>query len=331
MGLCDPHVFKDRQRAFRFAGFYVGEDNEAQNYDSELKLIRSPINGSRGPRHEMSPEDWSTHRDVLANYPVPFEDIPGIDTPKADWNDDEIFERILDLLNRRMAKGDVPLNLTATSMIVHAYLYNGDQKYKNWVVDYIDAWYKRTKENNGIMPDNVGLSGEIGECMDGKWWGGYYGWRWPHGAMNLLESTIIAGLNAMLLTGDEGFLDLARSQQDLLWSLGREENGDWVVPFKHLDSGWSGYGTMSPNFPLQLWNASQSDADLDRILRLGNPGRLDKDLSGRDSNGAWFRYVNGDLSDFPEKALESDYQEICRRLDMIDNDDTDPTTWDVHH
>jgi hypothetical protein len=181
------------------------------------------------------------------------------------------------------------------------------------------------------MPDNVGLSGEIGECMDGKWWGGYYGWRWPHGAMNLLESTIIAGLNAMLLTGDEGFLDLARSQQDLLWSLGREENGDWVVPFKHLDSGWSGYGTMSPNFPLQLWNASQSDADLDRILRLGNPGRLDKDLSGRDSNGAWFRYVNGDLSDFPEKALESDYQEICRRLDMIDNDDTDPTTWDVHH
>ena len=331
LGLCDPHVFKDRQRAFRFAGFYVGEDNEAQNYDSELKLIRSPINGSRGPRHEMSPEDWSTHRDVLANYPVPFEDIPGIDTPKADWNDDEIFERILDLLNRRMAKGDVPLNLTATSMIVHAYLYNGDQKYKNWVVDYIDAWYKRTKENNGIMPDNVGLSGEIGECMDGKWWGGYYGWRWPHGAMNLLESTIIAGLNAMLLTGDEGFLDLARSQQDLLWSLGREENGDWVVPFKHLDSGWSGYGTMSPNFPLQLWNASQSDADLDRILRLGNPGRLDKDLSGRDSNGAWFRYVNGDLSEFPEKALESDYQEICRRLDMIDNDDTDPTTWDVHH
>ena len=331
LGLCDPNVFKDRQRALRFAGFYIGEDKEAQNYDSKLKLIRSPINGSRGPRHEMSPEDWSTHRDVLANYPVPFEDIPGIDTPTADWNNDKIFERILDLLNRRMAKGDIPLNLTATSMIVHAYLYNGEQKYKNWVIDYINAWHKRTRENNGIMPDNVGLSGEIGEYMDGKWWGGYYGWRWPHGAMNLLESTIIAGLNAMLLTGDEDFLDLARSQQDLLWSMGREENGNWVVPFKHLDSGWSGYGAMSSNFPLQLWNASQSEADLDRILRLGDPDKLDGDLNGRDSNGAWFRYVNGDFSEFPERALESDYQEICRRLDMIDNDNTDPTTWDVHH
>ena len=55
----------------------------------------------------MSREDWSTHRDVLSNYPAPYEDIPGVETEKANWNDDETFTVILKLLNQRMAKGDV--------------------------------------------------------------------------------------------------------------------------------------------------------------------------------------------------------------------------------
>ena len=98
-----------------------------------------------------------------------------------------------------MAKGDVPLNLTATSLILHAYAYNNAPKYKQWILEYLEAWQQRTDQNGGIMPDNVGLTGKIGENMDGKWWGGYYGWRWPHGATNLLEATLIAGCNAIML------------------------------------------------------------------------------------------------------------------------------------
>ena len=41
----------------------------------------------------------------------------------------------------------------------------------------------------------------VGETMDGKWWGGYYGWSWPHGFMNIIESLSIAAMNAELLTG----------------------------------------------------------------------------------------------------------------------------------
>ena len=331
LGLCDPHIFKDRQRAIRFAGFYIGEDAEAQNYDSELKLIRSPLNGSRGPRLEMSREDWSTHRDVLAHYPAPYEDIPGVETERADWNDNDTFTTVLDLLNQRMAKGDVPLNLTATSLILHAYAYNNAPKYKQWILEYLEAWQQRTDQNSGIMPDNVGLTGKIGENMDGKWWGGYYGWRWPHGATNLLEATLIAGCNAIMLTGDDRYLDLARSQQDLLWSLGRTENGNWLLPFKHLDSGWSSYGTMNPNLPIQLWNTSESEADLERIKRQANPEGWDSSLNGRDDNGAWFRYVTGDFPDFPDRLLAANVDYVCQRLEMIDNDDTDPTSWDVHH
>jgi len=331
LGLCNPFVFKDRQRARRFAGFYTGEDAEAQNYDVKRKLIRSPLNGSRGPRLEMSREDWSTHRDVLANYPAPYEDIPGVITEKADWNNDEIFTVILELLNQRMAKGDVPLNLTATSLVLHAFAYENEGKYRQWILDYLAAWQKRTQQNNGIMPDNVGLNGRIGENMDGKWWGGYYGWRWPHGATNLLESTLIAGSNALMLTGDSDYLNLARSQQDLLWSLGQKQNGDWVVPFKHLDNGWDSYRPMPSNFPIQLWNVSESEADLERVNRLTNPEKWSEQLSGRDDNGGWFRFVHGDFPEFPERVLAANINFMSQRLEMIENDNTDPNSWDVHH
>jgi hypothetical protein len=33
----------------------------------------------------------------------------------ADWEDDAVFEKILAVLNQRMAKGDVPINLLSTT------------------------------------------------------------------------------------------------------------------------------------------------------------------------------------------------------------------------
>ena len=92
---------------------YMGEDPEAPNWDADLKMIRSPINGSKGPCLEMTAEDWVTHRAVLANYLSPYEDVPGYEITdpftKLDWNNDEIFGEILKLMNERMVPGDVPL------------------------------------------------------------------------------------------------------------------------------------------------------------------------------------------------------------------------------
>ena len=331
LGLCDPFIFKDRQRARRFASFYLDEDPEAKNYDPDRKLIRSPLNGSRGPRLEMSREDWSTHRDVLSNYPAPYEDIPGVETEKANWNDDETFTVILELLNQRMAKGDVPLNLTATSLILHAFAYDNDIKYEKWILDYLGAWQKRTEENHGIIPDNIGLNGEIGENMNGKWWGGYYGWYWPHGATNLLESTLISGCNALMLTGNIDHLNLARSQQDLLWSLGKNQDGNRIVPFKHTDNGWDSYRLMPSNFPIQLWNVSESEVDLERVNRLTDSEKWLKQIDGRDDNGGWFRFVRGEFPEFPERVLAANIDYMNQRLEMIENDNTAPETWDVHH
>ena len=89
--------------------------------------------------------------------------------------------------------GDVPLNLSATSLVTNAYLYTGEDKYRQWVLDYLQAWEARCAANDGIMPDNIGPNGIIGELMGGKWWGGYYGWRWPHGAHNIVEPALVGG------------------------------------------------------------------------------------------------------------------------------------------
>ena len=112
---------------------------------------------------------------------------------------------------------------------------------ESWVVDYLEAWQERSNRNGGIIPDNVGLTDQIGEYNDGKWWGGYYGWRWPHGFMTIIEPLTNACMNAAMLSGDLNGLQLAREQLDRNWELRKEQDGKWLVPYKHFDSGWTDY------------------------------------------------------------------------------------------
>ncbi len=338
LGLADPTVLKDRQRTVRFARFYTGDDPDAPNYDAGKRLMRSPINGSRGPRFEMSAEDWSTHRGVLDNYPPPFEDIPGVPGPLCPWTDDSVYAQILQRMNERMSRGDIPLNLTATSMITHAYLYTRDDGYRSRVREYLDAWRARTERNGGIIPDNVGLSGEIGEYMHGKWWGGYYGWRWPHGLHTIIEPLLIAGSNAALLDGDVRHLDLGRSQIDLLWGLGREENGRWVVPHKHRDAGWTDYRPMNPLYPVYCWTISLEEEDLQRAERMRGHGgedwgrattRVGKGLIG--NSGPWFEFIRGRNPKYPEQILRANLQLVYEQLERMRSDQGDPADWDIHH
>jgi hypothetical protein len=336
-GLADPHVAIDRARARRFANLYTGDTPDAPNWDTEHRMMRSPINGSRGPRFENSWDDWSTHRSVLANYPAPFEDIPGVTTPIADWNDDAVYAEILKLLNARQMRGDVPLNLTSTSLITHAYLYTGEERYRQWVLDYLEAWAERIAANGGLCPDNIGPNGTIGELMDGKWWGGYYGWRWPHGLMTIVQPLTVAAMNAVLLTGDMRYLDIPRGQVDRIIELGRLENGRLLVPNRYTDQGWTAYRPLSPEYPLQIWAMSQAPADLARLERFPErstdwkvvqPGRGKGDTI---HIAPWHMYLSGELPDYPQQILNAQWSEVVRRMELIHTDDADPETIDVHH
>ncbi|WNR43465.1 hypothetical protein [Paenibacillus roseipurpureus] len=345
LGLAGPATMKDRQRAVRFAKMYTGEDPEAPNYDPEKKLIRSPLTGSKGPRFVVNEEDWSTHRGILDNYLAPYEDIPGVDfaSGKCPWSNDQVYRHILNYMNQRMNRGDIPLNLNATGLVTHAYLHTGDEAYVSWVSDYLEAWQERTKRNGGVIPDNVGLNGEIGEYNDGKWWGGYYGWRWPHGFKTIIEAVTNAGMNAALLTGDLSRLDLARSQLDAQWQLRREENGVWVVPYKRFDNGWNDWKPASPKFPVYLWVMSMEEQDLERVERIPKdhdwneiviPVVSGKDhATGRETKHyigntqPWFQYIRGLNPGYPEAILTANMKLLGQQLDKMRSSEGDPYEW----
>ncbi|MFH1264493.1 MAG: hypothetical protein ABIK89_02110 [Planctomycetota bacterium] len=334
-GLADPTVAKDRQRALRFAGLYLGEDPKAANYDPKRKLIRSPITGSRGPRFVNSAEDWVTHRPILADYPLPYNDIPNVTTSDA-WIDDARFPFILEAMNRRMMQSDVPLNLTATSLVANAYMYTGDPKYKKWIEEYVEAWIERTRRNNGILPDNVGPGGEIGEHMDGKWWGGYYGWRWPHGLFNQVESTLIGASNAYLVSGDAKYLELPRSVLELVRKEGKVEDGRLLVPHRHGDQGWYDFRPIRPAHLVYLWHVSQDKRDyrlMEEMTRVSSGDTLSysKGKGDWEHAGSWLGFVEGRNPDYPVEILKATYAETLRRLEAIRNDQSRPEDRGVHH
>jgi hypothetical protein len=336
-GLADPADALHRARARRFAQMYTGDDPQAANWDAARRMMRSPINGSRGPRLVNEWDDWSTHRAILANYPAPFEDIPGVETRIANWNDDAVYGEILKLLNARQMQGDVPLNLTSTSLAAHAYMWTGDERFRSWALDYLEAWAERIAANGGLCPDNIGPSGQIGELMGGKWWGGYYGWRWPHGVMSILQPLTIAAMNAVLLTGDQGYLDIPRGQLDRMMGLGRVADGQLLVPHRHTDTGWVDEKPLSPEYPLQIWAMSHDPRDAARLelfperataWRTVRPGRG----KGDDQHIApWHCYLSGELPDYPQQILAAQWAEMARRLELMRHDDGDPEQWDVHH
>lgn len=352
-GLADPTHYVDRQRALKFAAMYTGDDPAAPNWDPVHKIIRSPINGGKGPCFEMTALDWLTHRENLSHYLSPYEDIPGLDATdpfvKADWTDDEVFGRILKLMNERMVPGDVPLNLNATSLITNAYLYTGEERYRQWVLDYVQAWVERTRANGGLIPDNVGPTGKIGERMGGNWWGGYYGWRWPHGGTVMLEALCNAGCNATLLTGDPSWLDLFRSQADRLWEMRRLESDQIMIPNRYGAQGWFQFipHTASPTLRLLMhaYAVGRQQQDMDRIQEQygDRPLPSTQPLPGCGKAGSfhvheWFEYTVGRNPDFPQRVLAVTEAEMRRRLNQIDSESLDWRTWndgpdwqDVHH
>lgn len=339
-GLTKPNSLQDRTRAVRFAKMYNGEDSDAQNYDSALGIIRAPMSGSRGPRFETTHEDWITHRGVLDSYHAPFEDMTTspFELGTCNWSNDEVYEEVVRLMNERMTKGDVPLNMNASGQMTHAFMYTADSSFTTWVVDYLNRWRQRAIDNGGIIPDNVGLTGKVGEYLEGKWWGGHYGWRWPHGLFTIIEPIVNIVSNAVLMTGDDSYFALAREQIDTNFSMGKEIDGVWHTPNKHFDSGWTDFRPANPYHAIHLWFRSLSDDDQERVERCR--GALDwqkvsiaeKPFSVKHYNTntiPWYEFITGNLPDYPDQVLSANKRLLDQQLARLRSDHGDPKVWDT--
>lgn len=165
IGLSEPDHPRFRQRVRRYAGFYMNEDPGAQNCDPTHDVIRSLFNGSRGPLlRKATALDWT-------GDPIEVEN-------RFDLRHDErsYEEMLAHFKDYNDIVGDHPLNLLSTSLALHTYMVTGEEKYKRWLLDYVNAWRQRMINNNNIIPSNIGLDGTIGGECDGKWYGGAYGW-----------------------------------------------------------------------------------------------------------------------------------------------------------
>ncbi len=322
-GLAKPDDAKFRRRSEKFAGMYLGGDPLSPNYDPEKNIIRAVMNGSRGPKMEWTVRDWIPTNANLVYYHLPYNDIPGVDSPTG-WINDESFAVIVKTMSDRMAKGDVPINLTVTPLIADAWLYTGEAKYKDWTLRYVKGWVERTEANGGITPDNAGLSGRVGEYTGGNWWGGYYGWKWPRGGMDVVRAELTAAKVALLMTGDQEWLELPRSQMAVMRAEGRIEKGVYLTPARYGEEGWHHY-TPEPVYPyVWLWAVSHDERDRKNIERLAaNPGG--------EAETAWFEFLQGNDPEYPVRALQTDAAAVNGRLQTILDEHGNPETWfDAH-
>jgi hypothetical protein len=361
--LADPADSQFRERADRFAGLYLGE--APGNYDAVANIIRAPHVGADGPRPGLGGGEpyfpWSP--DGFAPYGLPLEGIDGILSYSQLLTDDRLARRMGRVMWETMGRGDTAVNLAATSLAANAFMLTGDDRYRSWALRYVDGWLGRTRANSGILPDNVGLSGTVGEYLGGRWYGAHYGWSWPHGLHSVGTAAVIGSLNAALLSGDDSYLDLGRAPLDLVmgharrlapqttpmsmgerWAerfAGLEDRESLLVPYRISASGWQDYHPMQSALPAALWHYSQASADLERLRRLeaGSSYEWPRVHAFRDKEEAgheepWLAYLDGRNPGYPEKILQAALQVVEDRLTRMAADPTDPVagpaTADIH-
>lgn len=303
MGLSVPTDPKFQERARRFAGFYMGEDPEAPNYDPEKKLIRSMMNGSRGPLlRKATAMEWVGD---------PF-DPTGFVLLHNERNFQEFLDHYAEYTD---VVGDGFLNLVATTLPMTAYLATGDGKYRQWLMEYMDAWLERMKANNGVIPSYVALDGTIGG-PEGKWWGNAYGWGFsPINTVdgipqnrNRIHRSITGFANAVIATGDLKYADAWRNMINSVNSNARRVDGETQYPTMYGADGWYGWQRQPWSVgAMDLWFWTMRADDRERV-----------------ANNPWVSFLHGGNPEYPVTALERDLATLRRRAEALRADATPP-------
>ena len=353
-GVADPTISENARRARRFAGMYIGEDPEAPNWDPEHRIIRSPINSSQGPYLKATLNEAMDylHGGTSLYNPAWKPRVTGTrsclypivkDLEFGWWDDPEKADEIVGLFNDIILNGDIAANLSATGLVTNAYLYTGDPKYRQWVLDYFEAWMDRARQNGGIIPDNVGPTGKVGEQRDGVWYGGLYGWNSGYGYTRLFHSLTVATECAVLLSGDLGYTETLRAQlRILLENSVTRDDGHLLTPVRITPDGWYRGGGDDPVMlgpqslrvyePAHLYHMTMSAEDRATILQL-REGDKERDWNEvtfhADRRADWeteysrFQYYDGENPDWPVKALTAQYQQALNDHERIMADGRD--------
>jgi hypothetical protein len=305
MGLSTPTDRRLRDRARRFADFYTGADPSAPNYDRQRRLIRSLFNGSSGPLlRPATTMEWAGE---------PF-DVTRFEMVHGERSYEETLAHYAEYGD---VIGDSPLNLHSTTLGLNAWMLSGEARYRDWMIEYLDAWVARAKANNGILPSRVGLDGRIGGPT-GEWWSGVYGWGFSplvpqtgkREDRNRVPRAIVAFMNGTLATGDMRYMDVWRAQAAAIDAAGRQVDGVLHTPRMHGRQGW--YSFTPGRYDLggfERWYMTQAPDD--RAAAGDHP---------------WLAFLEGRSPAWPEQALATDLKRLRDRGAAMAKDRTTPET-----
>ena len=332
MGLSAPGLPAYRARARRFAGLYMGEDPDAPNYDRDRKLIRSMINGSKGPLlRKATALDWVGDSFDTTGFVA----LHGENTYAQFL---EHYQEYTDVV------GDHFLNLVATTLPTNAYLLTGEAKYRRWIVEYMDAWLARMKKNDGIIPSFVDLDGTIGG-REGKWWGNAYGWGFSpvnpvtgrREDRNRIPRALVGFSNALLVTGDRKYVDAWRDMIAAVNAHARQVDGRTEYPTMFGASGLASRSSEAKNASV-AWLANRSSgAQAESVgwysfqREPWSVGALEVwywSMSAEDrarvGANPWVEFLEGKNAAYAESALQRDLDSIAKKVDGIRADTTVP-------
>ena len=335
--MADPATWTTR--ATRFADLYL--DPAAGNYDPQHHIVKAPHNGSGGAREGLADAPsypWTEAEAAQYGFPLDWlgDGGSGPDDPRVGAE-----------MQQRLGRGDAVGNLSIGGLVLNAFLATGEERYATWLSEYIGAWRERATANGGLIPDNVGLDGVVGSQLDGRWYGGHYGWTWPHGMYSLAQATLVGSMAAALATQDDDYLDLPRELLDAVIAQGRQMRfadsdssikGRWrahlgpaveldtlLIPYRHSDRGWFDWNPIQTSVPMALWHHSADEGDRKRLdsLRAASgydwsvvrPFR-DKEEAGHEE--PWYAYLSGDNPDYPDQILAAAHAQARRRLALIE-------------
>jgi hypothetical protein len=324
-GLSEPDNDIYRQRMQRFAGLYMGEDPAAPNYDPEHKVIKSIWTGSMGPMlRKATVYDWVGDpvpgRFHLLHNPAQRDEMLDLEKwyPRMLAHCEEYLDSV----------GDNSLNLGATNLHLNAYMLTGEEKYRDWVIDYVNAWKERTAASGGNIPSNIGLDGTPGGEYNGQWWKGTYGWNFTifDGELQQIahRNYFTAGSwpgfsNAFLLTGDTSYIDVLRRQLDNLYAQQKVVDGKVMIPQMYGDPRGYKYDGKPE------WYHWTPNLHTDRLTEIYLWSMDRKDLERVPKEG-WIDFLEGNDPNYPVQALREEFELIQRRMKEMREDPTSPDT-----
>jgi hypothetical protein len=265
------------------------------------------FNGSRGPLlRKATALDW-------AGDPIEIENRFRLGHGERSYK--EMLEHFQDYND---IVGDHPQNLQATSLALNAYMLQHEAKYKQWLLEYVDAWRERMIANGNVIPTNIGLDGKIGSECGGKWYGGVYGWAFtvkvPQTGQpvhrNGHSRGFVGFMNAYFLTGDDRYLDVWRKQMDMINAQKKVIDGKTVYPTMYGDQGWYAYVPEKyDKNAREIYYLSMKEEDRARVPADG-----------------WFAYLDGKNPNYPEQSLRRDLERVRKQVEAIRQDTSTPDT-----